>query len=89
MTVDMVKEIAEEVFKTILLAGGPILGTALVVGLVISFFQAITQMQEFTLTFVPKIFAVFLCMVLLLPWIAHVLIDFTVNIIENIPVYIK
>lgn len=85
----MVKEIAAEVFKTILLAGGPILGTALVVGLVISFFQAITQMQEFTLTFVPKIFAVFLCMVLLLPWIAQVLIDFTVNIIENIPVYIK
>ncbi len=89
MTVEMVKEISGEVFKTILMASGPALLVSLLVGLIISFFQAITQIQEFTLTFVPKILAVFLCLFLLLPWIARVMITFTVNIIEKIPVYIR
>ncbi|MGC2064271.1 MAG: flagellar biosynthesis protein FliQ [Thermodesulfovibrionales bacterium] len=89
MTVELVKEISGEVFKTILMASGPALGVSLLVGLLISFFQAITQIQEFTLTFVPKIIAVFVCIFLLMPWMARVLITFTVNIIENIPVYVR
>ncbi len=89
MTVELVKEISGEVFKTILMASGPALGVSLLVGLLISFFQAITQIQEFTLTFVPKIVAVFVCIFLLMPWMARVLITFTVNIIENIPVYVR
>lgn len=89
MTVEMVKEISGNVFKTILLASGPALLVSMVVGLVISFFQAVTQIQEFTLTFVPKIIAVFLTVFLLLPWMARVMMTFTVNLIENIPVYIK
>lgn len=89
MTTDLVKEISGEVFRTILLVSGPALLVSLVVGLVVSFFQAITQIQEFTLTFVPKIIAVFLCLFLMLPWMARILISFTVNLIEKIPVYIK
>ncbi len=89
MTVELVKEISQEVFKTVLLVSGPVLLVSLLVGLVISFFQAITQIQEFTLTFVPKILAVFLCILLLLPWFARVLTTFTTNVIENIPLYIK
>lgn len=89
MTVEIVKEISGEVFKTILMVSGPALIVSLLVGLIISFFQAITQIQEFTLTFVPKIFAVFLCLFLFLPWIARAMITFTVNIIEKIPVYIR
>ncbi len=89
MTVDMVKEISGEVFKTILFVSGPVLFTSLFVGLIISFFQAITQIQEFTLTFVPKIIAVFVCIFLLLPWMASILTSFTTNLLENIPVYIK
>lgn len=89
MTVGLVQDISAEVFKTILIASGPALIVSLVVGLLISFFQAITQIQEFTLTFVPKIIAVFLCIFLLLPWTARVLIAFTVNIFERIPEYIK
>lgn len=89
MTIELVKEISGEVFKTILLASGPALIVSLVVGLIISFFQAITQIQEFTLTFVPKIVAVFLCIFLMLPWMSQVLISFTRNLIENIPVYIR
>jgi flagellar biosynthetic protein FliQ len=89
LTTDLVKEISGEVFRTILLVSGPALLVSLVVGLVVSFFQAITQIQEFTLTFVPKIIAVFLCLFLMLPWMARILISFTVNLIEKIPVYIK
>ena len=89
MTIDLVKDLSGEVFKTILLASGPPLIVSLVVGLIVSFFQAITQIQEFTLTFVPKIVAVFLSIFLLLPWMAQVLITFTTNIFEKIPVYVK
>lgn len=89
MTVELVKEISGEVFKTILMASGPALAVSLLVGLLISFFQAITQIQEFTLTFVPKIVAVFVCLFLLLPWMARILITFTANIIEKIPVYVR
>ena len=89
MTIDLVKDLSGEVFKTILLASGPPLIVSLVVGLIVSFFQAITQIQEFTLTFVPKIIAVFLSIFLLLPWMAQVLITFTTNIFEKIPVYVK
>jgi flagellar biosynthesis protein FliQ len=89
VTIDLVKEIAGEVFKTIMLSSGPVLLVSLVVGLLISLFQAVTQIQEFTLTFVPKIIAVFICLFVLFPWISRVLMNFTTNIITNIPVYIK
>jgi|Deesub1362A_J573_1020465.scaffolds.fasta_scaffold00398_25 flagellar biosynthetic protein FliQ len=89
MTVEFVRELSGEVFKTILLAAGPLLIVGLLVGLIVSFLQSITQIQEFTLTFVPKILAVFFCAFLLLPWIAKVLITFTTNIIQQIPVYIR
>ncbi len=89
MTVELIKHITTEVFKTMLLASGPILLVSLVVGVLISFIQAITQLQEFTITFVPKIIAVFLCLLFFMPWITNVLLDFTRNIINNIPVYIK
>jgi len=89
VTTEMVKEISGGVFKTILLVSGPALLVSMLVGLIVGFFQAITQIQEFTLTFVPKIIAVFLCIFLLLPWMARVLITFTTNLIESIPVYIK
>lgn len=89
MTVEFIKDLASEVFKTVLLASGPVLLVSLVVGLVISFFQAVTQLQEFTLTFVPKVIAVFVCLLFFLPWIANVLIDFTTRLINNIPIYIR
>lgn len=89
MTVDLAKEISAEVLKTILLASGPILMVSLLVGLIISIFQAVTQIQEFTLTFVPKIIAVFICLFVFFPWISSTLITFTMNIMQKIPEYIK
>lgn len=89
MTVDMVKELSGEVFKTILLASAPPLLVSLIVGLLVSLFQAVTQIQEFTLTFVPKVIAVFVCLFICFPWISKVLMTFTTTLIEKIPVYIK
>ncbi len=89
MTVELVKEISGELFKTVLLVAGPTLSVSLLVGLLVGFFQTITQIQEFTLTFVPKIIAVFTCLFILLPWSANILVTFTMNLIENIPMYVR
>jgi flagellar biosynthesis protein FliQ len=89
MGVENLKEIFLNLFMTILITAGPVLLVSLLVGLVISFFQAVTQIQEFTLTFVPKIIAVFICFYLMLPWMARNLTQYARNVIENIPMYIK
>jgi flagellar biosynthetic protein FliQ len=89
MGVENLKEIFLDFFKTILITAGPVLLVSLLVGLVISFFQAVTQIQEFTLSFVPKIIAVFVCFYLMLPWMARIVTQYTSNLIENIPMYIK
>ncbi|NOY64940.1 MAG: flagellar biosynthesis protein FliQ [Nitrospirae bacterium] len=89
MTGELVRDISVEVFKTVLLVSGPMLLVSLLVGVVISFFQAITQIQEFTITFVPKIIAVFICIFLALPWIEATIVDFTRRLILNIPAYIR
>jgi len=89
LTPDMVRDILGDAIKTFLLAAGPVLLVSLVVGFVISLLQAVTQIQDFTLTFVPKILAVFLCLFLFLPWMASILVSFTSRIIGNIPMYVR
>ena len=89
MTIELVKVISADAFRTVLLASGPVLLVSLVVGLLISFFQAITQIQEFTLTFVPKVIAVFLCIFFFLPWMSRVVVSFTIRLFENIPQYVR
>ena len=63
----------------------PILLMSLVVGLLISVFQAATSIQEFTLTFVPKIVLVAVILVLTLPWMMEIMITFTINLFHQIP----
>ncbi|MBF0343016.1 MAG: flagellar biosynthesis protein FliQ [Nitrospirae bacterium] len=89
MTVEIVRDLSGEVFKTLMMVAGPMLLVSMVVGLLVSFFQAITQIQEFTLTFVPKILAVFACIFILMPWLARTMIHFTVTLIEKLPQYAK
>ncbi|MEW6719466.1 MAG: flagellar biosynthesis protein FliQ [Thermodesulfobacteriota bacterium] len=89
MTPEFVREIAGDAIRTFLLAAAPVLLVSLAVGFFISLLQAVTQIQDFTLTFVPKILAVFACLFLFLPWMASVLIGFTTRIIENIPMYVR
>jgi len=89
MTDTTVLTLAKEAVKICILLSGPLLLTALLVGLVISIFQAVTQIQEMTLTFVPKILAMILIFILTLPWALKKLVTFTENLILNIPNFIK
>ena len=89
MTDTTVLTLAKEAVKICILLSGPFLLTALLVGLVISIFQAVTQIQEMTLTFVPKILAMILVFILTLPWALKKLVTFTENLILNIPHFIK
>ena len=76
-------EIARDAVIVTLKVGAPIMLTSLVVGLVISLFQALTQIQEATLTFVPKIIIVFISLLLLAPFMLHALTDFTEQIMSR------
>ncbi|MBI5682710.1 MAG: flagellar biosynthesis protein FliQ [Deltaproteobacteria bacterium] len=87
MTQEFILTICQEAIKLLLFETMPVLGIALVVGLLISLFQAATQLQEMTLTFIPKIIAVFLTLLFLMPWMLGMMLDFTRNIIINIPNY--
>jgi flagellar biosynthesis protein FliQ len=71
-----------------LLISMPAVGVGLIVGFVISLFQAVTQIQEQTLTFVPKVIAVLGIVAITAPWIASLLIDFTVTLWSNIPLMV-
>lgn len=71
--------------KITLLMAGPILGVGMAVGLTIALFQAVTQIQEMTLTFVPKIFAVLLAILFLAGWMITTMVDYTHNLIISIP----
>lgn len=77
-------EIGTEALWVIMKVGGPILLVALGVGLVISLIQALTQIQEMTLTFVPKMMIIFLCLMMLAPWMLQELIVFTEGIADKI-----
>jgi flagellar biosynthetic protein FliQ len=89
MTTELLSQISRQTFETVLLVGGPMLLVSLVVGLIISLFQSITQLQEMTLTFVPKILAVFLTAFVGLPWMIKVMVGFTRSLFENIPMYVR
>ncbi|MGE5594399.1 MAG: flagellar biosynthesis protein FliQ [Hyphomicrobiales bacterium] len=81
--------LAREALWTALLVGGPILGITLVVGLVVSILQAVTQVNEMTLTFVPKLIALFVGMLLFGPWMMDTLISFSAGIFANMATYGK
>ncbi len=89
MTQDFVIGLARQSIELTLLISMPMLGLGLLVGLVVSIFQAVTQIQEMTLTFVPKILAVLVGLLLAFPWMMHKLLDFTRGLIENIPHYVN
>lgn len=78
-----------EAIKVMLLVSAPALLVGLVVGVAISLFQAVTQIQEMTLVFVPKIVAVMVVLVAALPWMMNLMVTYTHNLIANIPMYVK
>ena len=89
MSVDFIVGIMAETIRVALMISAPVLLVGLVVGVVISLFQAVTQVQEMTLVFVPKIVACLVVLVAALPWMINLLLSFTHQLFSNIPNYIK
>ena len=89
MSVEFVTSFGREALLVVLLISAPLLGFALLVGVIISIFQAVTQIQEMTLTFVPKILAVLIALLAFGPWIIRILLNFTTTLFLNLPTYMK
>ncbi|MDZ7598827.1 MAG: flagellar biosynthesis protein FliQ [Desulfobacterales bacterium] len=89
MTPEFVVSFAKEAITLTILISMPLLGLGLIVGLVVSIFQAVTSVQEMTLSFIPKILAVLLGLLFFAPWMLQRLVSFTQQIITNIPLYIR
>lgn len=80
--------LAIETYKITLTLSLPMLLVGLVVGLMISIFQATTQINEMTLTFVPKILAVIVVIIFTMPWMLNMLMDFTTKIFNMMPTFL-
>ena len=89
MTDELIMQLGQETLKTAALLSAPILLTALIVGLIISVLQAITQINEATLTFIPKIVVVAIVIVIAGPWMLDIMSRFTINLLENITDYVR
>lgn len=80
MTDVLIIKLLREALMTLMIVSAPLLGVGMLVGLVISIFQTTTSIQEQTLTFVPKIVAIFVTFILLAAWILHTLANYTKNL---------
>ncbi|WP_413585344.1 flagellar biosynthesis protein FliQ [Bdellovibrio sp. HCB274] len=89
MTEDLVIKLGQDALRTTAMLAAPLLISTLVVGLAVSIFQALTQINEATLTFIPKMIVVAAVIVLAGPWMMDVLTSYTSTLIENIPVMVR
>lgn len=89
MTPEFVVGFAREAIELTLLISLPMLAVGLVVGTVISILQAATQIQEMTLSFVPKILAIFIALLIAFPWIMDKMINYTRDLLINMPSYVR
>ena len=88
VTPETLADVGRKAVENILIVSAPFLALSLIVGLVISLFQALTQIQEMTLTFIPKIIAIFVGAIVFGSFMAGVLLDFTKDILEKIPLWL-
>ena len=84
MSEELILKLGQDTLKTTAMLASPLLLSALVVGLIVSIFQAVTQIQEATLTFIPKMIVVGAVLVVAAPWMMDVMNHFTVELFENI-----
>jgi len=86
---DLIVQIFREFLKTAFILMAPMLLASIAVGVLISIFQAATQIHEMTLVFVPKILVIGFCLMVLFPWMLNVMISYTINLFSNIPLYVR
>lgn len=84
MSENFIIAIGKQAILTALTVAAPILIVSMIVGLIISIFQAVTQIQEQTLTFVPKMIAIIAVLLILGPWMMKIMVQFTQNMLGNI-----
>lgn len=89
MTPEFITSFFVEAIQTAIFLAMPMLLAGLIVGLIVSMFQAATQINEMTLVFIPKMLAVGLALLIFFPWMLQLMIDFTQNVFRNIPMYAR
>ena len=89
MTIDSVTGILNTAVQVIILGSLPSVGLGLLIGLIIAVFQAVTQVQEQTITFVPKMIVVLLVAAATFPWVARIVMEMTIELWRNIPMYAR
>ena len=87
MSIQLVIDLGQRALLLIVMLSAPVLLAGMVTGLAVSVFQAVTSIQEATLTFVPKLIAVFVAMVVCMPWMAELAVRFTVELFGNLGQY--
>ena len=88
MSGDLVVQLGQEALFIVMIVAAPMLGLGLMVGLMVSVFQATTSIQEQTLAFIPKIIAVFVAILIFGPWMLRIMVEYVTNIFVNLPQYI-
>ena len=88
MSGDLVIQLGQEALMVVMLVSAPMLGLGLLVGLLVSVFQATTSIQEQTLAFIPKNIAVFVAILIFGPWMLRIMVEYVTNIFVNLPLYI-
>jgi flagellar biosynthetic protein FliQ len=89
MDQSIVMDVAQRAISLAIMISAPILGLGLLVGLLVSIIQATTQIQEATLSFIPKLITIFLTLIIFGPWMGNIITEFTINLFENIHTYIR
>ncbi|ADD67096.1 flagellar biosynthetic protein FliQ [Denitrovibrio acetiphilus DSM 12809] len=88
MSADLVIDMLVQALQLSLLVAAPMLGIGLIIGLLISIFQSVTQIQEMTLTFIPKIIGVVVAVMVFAPWMVDKMMVYTINLFTNLGQYI-
>ena len=89
MTEELVMKLGQDTLRTTAMLSAPLLGAALVTGLIVSILQAITQINEQTLTFIPKMIVIGVVMLLAGPWMLDILTHFTIGLFENMAMFVR
>lgn len=89
MTQEFIMDIGRRALYTLLQLSAPVLIITLVVGLLVSIIQATTQIQEQTMTFIPKILAVIFTLIILGPWMLNIIVGYTTDLLSSLPQFIR
>jgi len=89
MTPELTVTLMKQTLYTVLMVAGPLLAAGLIIGVLVSIFQTVTQIRDMSLTFVPKILCVMLVLLVFAPWMSAALVKFTTNVLHQLPRFVQ